>query len=487
MKRLPIYLVLISTSLFAINADIKTYVFQSDNNGFVEIIYYIPTHNLKKNYKPSVVGNSIAHDSSFQFQVMIDITMKKDDSIVKTETILLSSPFLTEERALLHQFRWSVNPGSYTLESKLQDTYNPIDELSYINNFEVRIDDQKIQLSPIQLFRTVKNINNSNSTLYKHGFEYEPVPFLLIDKKQNLLYSYCEVYNLSTYNQKNYGVKYELFNNSESGKIKLEEWLKSKSTVDAGILLNHKDISELPSGKYSLSISLIDRQGSKIDSNSIDFERSNPFWDRLQTMQIENQKGEAIFKEMSNDSVDYYLKALNVILPSVEKVNISSLNEKNKMTEKRMYLYRFWKDRFDTACAAKFNKFQKNVEFADRNFPTGFGHGFESDRGRIYLKYGPPTELISDNQDNGAFPYEIWIYNQLPNGQSDVKFLFYNKDLTETNYLLLHSTCIGERSNKQWEIQLYRRVREEFDGENQVEATRIKRSVSRRARDYFDE
>lgn len=488
MKVLSVFfLSAILSQILAINADIQAYVFRDSNNSFVEIIYFIPTQKLQKNYKPSSTTNTSERDSSFQYQVKLELNLKMENKIIRSESYMLNSPFLMESKALLHQFRWEMPAGVYTLESKLIDAFNVKDELTFINNFQVDQVSAELKISSIQLFRSVKNVKTVSSTLYKHGFEYEPIPYQTIDRDQNILLSYCEIYSIPQLKDKTYALKFELSaKDSLNNFYEIEEWYKSGSTIESGIILNQKDVSDLPSGHYRLDISLIDKSNSTIISNSVEFDRYNPFWDRLVKIQYDNQRDKEFFDLMKIDSVNYYLRALNAILPSLEKNEISLLNKKNNPVEKRMYLYRFWKDRFDTACIDRFRRFQKNVEFANAGFPTGFGYGFESHRGIIYLKYGPPTEVISENQDNGAYPYEIWIYNKMANGQANVKFLFYNPDLTETNYILLNSTHRDEYKNPRWELELYRKVKEEYDGANPVEATRIKKSVNRRARDYFD-
>ncbi|MCC6815736.1 MAG: GWxTD domain-containing protein [Saprospiraceae bacterium] len=483
-----VYLLIYAVPTYAINADIQTYLFKSDTSSYVEIIYYIPTTKLKRNYKPNNPNLNSKEDSSFQFQVNIDIILKAEGKILRSEIYQLNSPFLYESKALLHQFRWTLPPGNYKLLSKLQDSFNPSDESSFTNLFQISSVKRDPQLSSVQLFREVKSSENEVSALNKYGLEYEPLPYLKIQRNQNILYSFCEVYSAINSKEKNFAIQYQILQKLDSGDNHLVlDWIKAVPNKEPSIILNRKDISTIPSGFYILKVFIIDRIGNKLDSSEAEFQRLNPFWDRYLELNFESKKDESVFKGLRSDSVSYYLKALNAILDNQERNIISSLLQEKDDVGRRMYLYRFFKDRFDTNCVDAFNRFQRNVFYADRNFPTGFGYGFESDRGVIFLKYGPPTDYLQENQDNGAYPYEIWTYAKMPNGQAEVKFLFYNPDLTETNYILLHSTCIGERSNKRWELELYRKVKEEFDGENQVEATRIKRSVNRKAREYFDE
>ena len=119
-------------------------------------------------------------------------------------------------------------------------------------------------------------------------------------------------------------------------------------------------------------------------------------------------------------------------------------------------------------------------------FYSGFGYGFETARGSIYLRYGKPDEQIAEDKDNGAFPYEIWKYNKiLKTGQTNVKFLFYNPDLAGSDFRLLHSTAHGEIHNKNWELELYKNALQEVRGNNPIDANSIPDGYNRRAREYF--
>ena len=55
----------------------------------------------------------------------------------------------------------------------------------------------------------------------------------------------------------------------------------------------------------------------------------------------------------------------------------------------------------------------------------------------------------------GAFPYEIWQYYQLEDGQSNVLFVFYNSDRVSDNFTLIHSTERTEVNDPRWELKVY--------------------------------
>ena len=123
----------------------------------------------------------------------------------------------------------------------------------------------------------------------------------------------------------------------------------------------------------------------------------------------------------------------------------------------------------------------------DKLYADGFGYGFESDRGRIFIKYGRPNDVIKVDNEPSAPPYEIWFYNDFPQtNQADVKFLFYAPELG-INYRLLHSTVRGEINNPRWQLELYNAVPNEVSGSNYIDATGVQPNNNRRAAEYFNE
>ena len=54
-------------------------------------------------------------------------------------------------------------------------------------------------------------------------------------------------------------------------------------------------------------------------------------------------------------------------------------------------------------------EFFDRVEYTSSNFPE-LGPGWQSDRGRVYILYGPPEHVELANQNSQGYKYEIWHY-----------------------------------------------------------------------------
>jgi GWxTD domain-containing protein len=100
---------------------------------------------------------------------------------------------------------------------------------------------------------------------------------------------------------------------------------------------------------------------------------------------------------------------------------------------------------------------QRCVE--SRRFATNFREGWQTDRGRVYIRYGAPGDVESEPLQVDAMPYEKWIYYS----QGTEVFIFADRDGTG-NYVQIYSTVVGETSYPNWE-QMLQPIRTPASGE----------------------
>ncbi len=138
-----------------------------------------------------------------------------------------------------------------------------------------------------------------------------------------------------------------------------------------------------------------------------------------------------------------YLKWLNedavYIISSQEREVFLSLKTDE---ERENFIKIFWKRR-DPTPETEFNEFReehyRRIEYANRNFFEGMP-GWKTDRGRIYIMFGPP-DFIQTNPgglrgflfglraETAEFPSEVWTYRYLPGIKTkaqNIEFIFVN-------------------------------------------------------------
>ena len=107
------------------------------------------------------------------------------------------------------------------------------------------------------------------------------------------------------------------------------------------------------------------------------------------------------------------------------------------MEERQKKFKQFWlsRARGDPVTAnALMNEFYSRVDYANLHFGSGILRGWQSDRGRIYIIYGPPDNV--QNQEGGfnTPTYQIWDYYS-----SRTEFVFYDQFGTG-DYRLIRTT-----------------------------------------------
>jgi len=146
---------------------------------------------------------------------------------------------------------------------------------------------------------------------------------------------------------------------------------------------------ELFLGQYTFELELRDGKTQWRTSRTFEVEESGPPHGRA-------------FEEL--------LEALAYIAPSSEVDAMSNL----KPEEQAARWEAFWRRRDPTPETAR-NEYQieffRRLRYADQHF-LGFGPGWRSDMGRIYIRYGPPDQ-VEQRQASATTPgLEIWYYNQ---------------------------------------------------------------------------
>jgi GWxTD domain-containing protein len=129
---------------------------------------------------------------------------------------------------------------------------------------------------------------------------------------------------------------------------------------------------------------------------------------------------ESSYKKWLNEEVTY-------IIREEERAAFSRLVND---AERERFVEQFWALRDPTQFR---DEIYRRIAYADQNFGTANGGpGRETDRGTIYIKYGPPDERERNASGGGqtqAFPFEIWRYRFIERVGSEVTVEFTDTSL----------------------------------------------------------
>jgi GWxTD domain-containing protein len=136
---------------------------------------------------------------------------------------------------------------------------------------------------------------------------------------------------------------------------------------------------------------------------------------------------------MSAAEVDSVITVLDILLSQEQKNLLATLTPEGKIR----FLNRFW-DSADDQPETPENEFkaifEQRVAYADQFFTSSQRPGHQTDRGRIHMRFGTPTEIVDRPVEATVGAYVIWNYSGL--GQT-FAFGDFRKD---GDYRLIYST-----------------------------------------------
>jgi GWxTD domain-containing protein len=485
MKKRLLYvialLLLLTQRTTALDIGVSYAIFATPDESYIEI-------NLE--IAPLTITWQPVDSFTLQAGAEVLILIKKGEEIIAFEKYMLNSPVVDAPQTLLDVKRLSVPNGSYTVEITVQDIRNPINKDLFKTDVSVLATPGVLRLSEVQLLRTFR-ADNSESLFTKNGFYLEPLPFAFYDRGATILAFYAEMYYTNTVvKDPSYMVRYFVERqrgNGQADLISVGNQKKRPTVIDA--LLVQMDISKLESGNYTLTVELRNSQNELLTAQKIDFQRSNPFLQVNESEITAEVLAHQFVQDLDEKTLRYGLKAISPLVSAgTEPEELQNIIKGGDLAAMRYFLFRFFVRRDANNPEVAWRQYMETANVVDKQFHSGFRHGFETDRGRTYMKYGRPDDMVHVEDDPAAPPYEIWVYYNFPKTQQrNVKFLFYNPTLAGDDFITLHSNARGEISNPKWERQLYRRNAGNEYGDNDFDATNMKANTNRNARRYFED
>jgi len=229
--------------------------------------------------------------------------------------------------------------------------------------------------------------------------------------------------------------------------VVMEDYIRFQRQKSAAVnpLLVTMPITDLPNGNFNFVVEILDRNNELLAKKKIGFQRSNPGL-KLDESDIKAIDITSTFAEKisSVDSLIFYLQCLNPIGSIRENQWVDKIWKTNDIPQMQKFLYGFWKTRNDQYPEAEWNNYKMQALAIEELYKTKVKHGYETDMGYTWLKYGTPDQVDDSRHEPSAVPYVIWHYFHIEN-QSNVKFVFSNPHLVGTEYFLSYSNARDNR------------------------------------------
>lgn len=417
--------------------------------------------------------------------------LKQGDSVCYVKKYDLNSPVVDSLNKLDFSFldvqRFSVKNGIYDLEITLRDKGSERPAATVTEKLVVNYDKKHPAMSSLQLMSSVKPTEKEN-VLSRGGYDMEPYVSDFFPEQVGEIHYYFEVYNINKEVGDNAFLVLAYIEQQETGSR--FESLQTSSRKHGAVLVpvyGSLDISQLPSGNYNLVVELRNKAGEKMLYKKVPFFRSNP---GVKEMEVSDFATTFVGRYTDEEQLNTYIDALYPLASSQERSVASELIRRPGLEEKQAFLYRFWQVRYPMSAEAEWLKYKERIDHVQAVFSYPKTPGIHTDRGRVYLQYGPPdfirdeknyvsvnklgntfkgtTEtmqtrgvITSDDMNSPSqghiyyLPYQLWRYNKLATDDADRVFLFWDEHRSGY-YTLLNSNARGEVQDPMWERRLSR-------------------------------
>jgi GWxTD domain-containing protein len=296
----------------------------------------------------------------------------------------------------LHHFtgiRIPATHGKYTLNIYMQDIETKKRALQ-TREYEIpKIKENQFRVTSLMF---VENLVKENNEI--KGF----IPTILtsLSNSGKVYYAYFEI--IPDSDDQKFTVEAEVKSIKKRGKFKKKLQKIEGLTGSERIPVVYELSGDLiPSGNYKLELSI--KSGRKKVEISKNFDMT---WYGL---------------PISEEDVDIALEQMKYAFEEVMPKNLKkiSYNDKIKLFTET------WKKR-DPTPGSEINELKeeyfRRVRYSNANFAV-FQDGWKSDRGMIYIIFGPPSDIIRYAFVLGAKPYQYWTYYM-----QNLIFEFYDKN-----------------------------------------------------------
>ncbi len=421
----------------------------------------------------SVFGPSIEYvkndNDKYQGAVEVTIIFRQGENIVNFDKYEVVSQELDDTTGIIENFlsqqRYLLANGSYDIEFIISDVntdYEP-----YISTEPISVDfpADKASISGIELISGYAKSENPG-ILTKSGFDLFPYIFNFYPETVESIMFYCEFYNTEKEFSEGGKFVYSYHIQSFETKSIILEYSRSKAEKVASVIpiMKEIDIRELPSGNYFLIVELRNQNNEVVTQNKIFIQRSNPNI-QFNTEDLAAVSTEGTFVDQIDniDTLKQYIHSLLPIATEVDRVFISKQMKEAEMTTLKQYFLNFWLGRDLVRPEAAWDHYYQQVRKVNYIYSTPNTPGYDTDRGRVFLKYGPPNVVSESYNEPAAYPYEIWQYYSLNDGQRNKKFVFYTIDIVTNDFQLVHSDAIGETANYRWQVEIHKRTYDPYN------------------------
>jgi len=282
--------------------------------------------------------------------------------------------------------------------------------------------------------------------MIRNGFRVLVNPLGAYTTDDTVCYLYSELYGMTYSDQvpSEYRLAYAVFDNLGAVYRDFGYKVRTKAGTSA-VVVEQFDISGWATGRYRIRLIACDLAADCCDTTFFPLHiipKLRPGFTFRKS--IATDPYDTLSAEVREHLVAY-------ILSPVQKQTLSQLSADGK----EVFLDEYWyeNDSYpETRVIENRLDMIERYEFSNQYFSSNLHktNGWSSDRGRIYMTYGPYEEKDDVSAPVRGNPIIVWLYHSLDQG---TVFVFEDRQGFH-DYTLVHSTIEGERFSKEWDSRL---------------------------------
>jgi GWxTD domain-containing protein len=428
---------------------------------FIETYLTLSSRTLKATHVQGKLRNSVG----------VEISISRHGDLVRQNKYNLFSPLLDgpqANQAFIDIQRYALPEGNYEVRLQLRDNLDTTQKpLEFVDDIKINFSDSTLQFSGLQAVERWNKVSQPGP-YSKSGFDMVPYNTNYYSSVMDQMLFYTELYHADRMLGEGKPLVFTWYieNTSDHSPISQAGSFRKARAAEVNPLLGGVDLTRIGSGYYDLVIEVRDESNRVIATKRHFFIRTNSSMDNdAQKLVSDRQTIQQYFGNCNNaDTLRMFVECLWPIADHIDKERTINQSLKKNPEMMKHFIIDFWERRAaDTANPLKlWMTYYKQVQAVMILFKCGKQKGYFTDRGRVYLQYGPPSQRTQQTNEQNTFPYEIWHYYNITDGStrrtfSNRKFVFVNKMIGDDCHSLVHSDMQGEVNNPRWQFEVTRR------------------------------
>ncbi|MEZ5015051.1 MAG: GWxTD domain-containing protein [Chitinophagales bacterium] len=390
----------------------------SENTTVRSVLFQLPGEGSYIETAFMAGANALHHEPvkprGFDAGVEVEIVISDAGKVLNFDKYMLHAPVIYDTNkvdfSIFDQKRLFITNASVSVEVTIRDIYDSTNVFTHTEAF-LAFDNTSVQISDLQLIDTYKR-STANDDFTRNGYRMEPYTINFYPSTRNNIIFYGEIYNTASLFPDEPLLAQYTIRDAYTDKVNTNFYKYGKLTSAPVIsFLQEMDISDLPGGNYNLVVEVRNKQNELLATKKVFFQRANGgpvnAWENVQMIDIHD----TFVSEYTPEQLDYYLDVIRPRASNTETNIIESLSDRVDPVMKQKFLFNFWLQRDSIDPYAAWLAYLDLVKHANEAFKTPSRAGYKTDRGRVYLEYGPPYDVVTSVYESGAYPYEIWFYN----------------------------------------------------------------------------